>query len=472
MDTKVHYPSIFNDVLAPVTQGPSSSNTVGPFRIGTIARGLLKGEPRELDVRMSTKGGYFATFYNMESDKGFLSGILGRDLIEDDLGQVYDDAKNRGLNYRFVFCDDVPAFPTELAVIKVSSEEETMTLRGISLGGGEILIDEINGQPFEIKGIWQEEIKVPGLEGLRTVPSVYPLHTDPDAVPVFSTSEGMLEYAENEGKELWEAALGYEMSLTGLSGEEVFKVAEKTLETAYRAIDRGLEPGVAFEGMTIAKAPEIKDKMGELDLLPMGFGELGGLQALAMVEYSNAHGIIVCMPTGGASGVIPAAIRSAASALGKTREDEVKALLTAGLMGVFYYPTHYHGALGCQAEVGIATSQASAALASFITKDPRAIERAAVLGMQYLLGQVCDPIEGYPQVPCFIRNIASVSVAGICANYGVLGIDTAITLDDMVGAVLRVGEALRERRINDLGCCGCRYSANPLSTIGLKEKEA
>ncbi|MBQ1629930.1 MAG: hypothetical protein II099_00640 [Firmicutes bacterium] len=53
-----------------------------------------------------------------------------------------------------------------------------------------------------------------------------------------------------------------------------------------------------------------------------------------------------------------------------------------------------------------------------------------------------------------------------------LGIDTAITLDDMVGAVLRVGEALRERRINDLGCCGCRYSANPLSTIGLKEKEA
>ncbi|MBQ1422035.1 MAG: L-serine ammonia-lyase, iron-sulfur-dependent, subunit alpha, partial [Firmicutes bacterium] len=394
------------------------------------------------------------------------------DLIEDDLGQVYDDAKNRGLNYRFVFCDDVPAFPTELAVVKVSSEEETMTLRGISLGGGEILIDEINGQPFEIKGIWQEEIKVPGLEGLRTVPSVYPLHTDPDAVPVFSTSEGMLEYAENEGKELWEAALDYEMSLTGLSGEEVFKVAEKTLETAYRAIDRGLEPGVAFEGMTIAKAPEIKDKMGELDLLPMGFGELGGLQALAMVEYSNAHGIIVCMPTGGASGVIPAAIRSAASALGKTREDEVKALLTAGLMGVFYYPTHYHGALGCQAEVGIATSQASAALASFITKDPRAIERAAVLGMQYLLGQVCDPIEGYPQVPCFIRNIASVSVAGICANYGVLGIDTAITLDDMVGAVLRVGEALRERRINDLGCCGCRYSANPLSTIGLKEKEA
>ncbi len=469
-DKKIHYASIFNDVLAPVTQGPSSSNTVGPFRIGTIARGLLDGEPAELEVRMSTGGGYYATFYNMESDKGLLSGILGRDMIGDDLGQVYDEARNRGLKYEFIFSEDVPAFPTELALVKVSSARETITLRGISLGGGEILIDEINGKPFEIKGICEEEIEIPGCEGGRTVPSVYPLHTDPGAVPVFTTSEEMLEYAQNSGKELWEAAVDYEMSLTGLTSGEVFKVAGNTLETAYRAIERGLEPGVSFEGMTVAMAPEIKQKLGSMDLLPMGFGHLGGLQALAMVEYSNAHGVIVCMPTGGASGVIPAAIRSAAMAKGKTREDEVKALLTAGLIGVFYYPTHYHGALGCQAEVGIATSQAAAALASFITKDPRAIERAAVMGMQYLLGQICDPIEGYPQVPCFIRNIASVSVAGVCANYGVLGIDTAITLDEMAGAVLRVGEALRERRVNDLGCCGCRYSANPLSTLGVREE--
>ena len=471
MAERVHYPSIFNDVLAPVTQGPSSSNTVGPFRIGTIARGILKGEPLELRVVMSTGGGYFATFYNMESDKGFLSGILGRDLIEDDLGIVYDVAKDRGLKYEFVFTDDVPAIPTELALVTVSSEEETIILRGASLGGGEILIDEINGQPFELKGISEEEILIPGCEGIRTVPSVYPLQTDPDAVPVFKTSVEMLEYAKAHGKELWEAAVDYEKSLTGLTADEVLAVAEKTLKTAYRAIEKGLEPGVSFEGVTVAKAPEIQEKLKDLELIPTGIGHDGGLQALAMVEYSNAHGIIVCMPTGGASGIIPAAIKSCAEAMGRTWEDQARALLTAGLIGVFYYPTHYHGALGCQAEVGIATSQASAALASYITKDPEAIERAAVLGMQYLLGQVCDPIEGYPQVPCFIRNIASVSVAGVCANYGVLGIDTAITLDDMVGAVLRVGEALRERRINDLGCCGCMYSANPLSTLGKTDKE-
>ncbi|MBE6026726.1 MAG: hypothetical protein E7229_07455, partial [Clostridiales bacterium] len=441
-------------------------NTVGPFRIGTIARSILKGEPKKIKVKMSTKGGYFATFYNMESDKGFLSGILGRDLIKDDLAQVYEAAKEAGLEYEFKFRDDVPSIPTELAVVTVTSDQEELNMRCVSLGGGEILINELDGKTCRLKGVFEEEIEVRGEK--RKVPSVYPFKPMPGAEPCFRTSEEMLKYAKENGKEIWEAAIDYEKSLTGQSAEEIMDIADRTLELAYRAIGRGHEEGVTFEGMTVAKAPEIREKMKDMTLIPTGIGAEGGLDALAMVEYSNAHGIIVCMPTGGASGVIPAAIKSAAKQLKKTREDEIKALLTAGLMGVFYYPTHYHGALGCQAEVGIAVSQASAALASFITKDPEAIERAAVLGIQYLLGQVCDPIEGYPQVPCFIRNIASVSVAAACANYGVLGLDTAVSLDEMVGAVLRVGEALRERRINDLGTCACSYKANPESTMGKK----
>ncbi|MBO5994239.1 MAG: L-serine ammonia-lyase, iron-sulfur-dependent, subunit alpha [Firmicutes bacterium] len=461
-----HYASIFNDVLAPVTQGPSSSNTVGPFRIATIARELLKGEPRKIKVKMSTGGGYFATFYNMESDKGFLSGILGRDLIKDDLSAVYEEAEKAGLEYEFKFRDDVPTFPTELAVVTVYSDQEELNMRCVSLGGGEILINELDGKTCAIKGIFEEEVKVRG--EMRKVPSVYPLKAIQGAEPCFKTSEEMLKYAEENGKELWEAACDYEMSLTGLSMEEVMEIAGNTLDLAYKAMDKGYEKGVTFEGITLAEAREIGEKMKDATLIPTGIGDSGGLDALAMVEYSNAHGIIVCMPTGGASGVIPAAIRSAAKTLGKDREDQIKALLTAGLIGVFYYPTHYHGALGCQAEVGVATSQAAAALASFITKDPKAIERAAVLGIQYLLGQVCDPIEGYPQVPCFIRNIASVSVAATCANYGVLGLDTAVSLDEMVGAVLRVGGALRERRINDLGTCACCFRADPESSFGKK----
>ena len=52
------YPSIFNDVLAPTTQGPSSSNTAGVYRIAAIGRALLRGEPKTLQVEMCRKGGF------------------------------------------------------------------------------------------------------------------------------------------------------------------------------------------------------------------------------------------------------------------------------------------------------------------------------------------------------------------------------------------------------------------------------
>lgn len=460
------YPSIFNDVLAPATQGPSSSNTVGVYRITSIARAILDGEPVSLKVEMSTKGGFYDTFFGMDSDKACLAGILGEDLIKSDLGKIYDVAKERGLEYDFFFTDRIEKIPTEMGEFTVKSEKETIVLTGITMGGGEILIRDINGQPCEIKGMHEEEIMIKGSDKPRTVPSVYPLKTVRGAVPPFSTSAEMIEYAKSNEKPLWQAALDYECSLTGLTAEEVWKVAEETLDISYASIEAGHRDGVKFDGITVAKAPEIREKMKTTKLIPTGAADDGALDALAVMEYSNSHGIIICMPTGGASGIIPAAIKNTSKTLGKTKEDEVKALLVAGLIGVFYFPTHYHGALGCQAEVGIAASMASAGLVSFLTDDPETAERGAVLAMQYIIGQVCDPVAGYPQIPCFIRNVASVPVAMTCANYAILGLDTAVGLDGMVQAVLRVGEKLREGRIHDLGTCMNEYSANPCSACG------
>lgn len=460
------YPSIFNDVLAPVTQGPSSSNTVGPHRIGTIARAILDGRPEYLKIEMSSGGGFCDTFYSMDSDKAFLAGVLGKDLIRFDLGAVYQAAEEEGLKYEFVFSDRIAKQPTEMGELTLKSSEETIVLTGITLGGGEILIRDINGEPCEIKGIYPEEITIKGSDKKRHLPSVYPMQTIREAVPPFTNSVEMIDYCHRNEIPLWQAALDYECSLTGLSEKEIMKVAEETLDISYTSIEAGYGGNIEFEGVTVAKAPEIKERMNKTMLIPMGAADNGALDALAVMEFSNSHGKIVCMPTGGASGIIPAAIKNTAETLGKTREDEIKALLTAGLIGVFYFPTHYHGALGCQAEVGVATSMAAAALTSLISDDTVAGERAAVLAMQYIIGQVCDPIEGYAQIPCFIRNIASVPLAMTCANYAVLGLDTAVTLDGMADAVLRVGERLREGRINDMGTCMSSYEANPCSSCG------
>ena len=69
-------PSIFNDVLSPVTPGPSSSNTCGPYRIARLARALLGEPPRRITVRMARRGGYYDTFYSMHSHEAILAALL------------------------------------------------------------------------------------------------------------------------------------------------------------------------------------------------------------------------------------------------------------------------------------------------------------------------------------------------------------------------------------------------------------
>lgn len=129
--------------------------------------------------------------------------------------------------------------------------------------------------------------------------------------------------------------------------------------------------------------------------------------------------------------------------MGKTETEQENALLVAGLIGAFYYPTHYTGAIGCQAEIGVAVSMASAALCSMMTDDPDTIHCAASLGGQVLMGLLCNPIEGYVQVPCIVRNMAAVPTAVTCANAALAGMDHIVPLDDVVALMLAVGEKIR-----------------------------
>ena len=126
------------------------------------------------------------------------------------------------------------------------------------------------------------------------------------------------------------------------------------------------------------------------------------------------------------------------------------------MIGIIYYPTHYHGAWGCQAEIGVSISMTAGALASLLSDDLDVIERAAVLSAQSILGQICDPVDGCSQVPCFIRNMTAVPTAVVCANAALGGCETLTGLDEMAETVLRVGLKLKEHGINDLGVCYCK----------------
>ncbi len=147
------YPSIFNDCLSPVSPGPSSSNTAGPYRLGSMAVDLLEGKPSHLYIEMAKEGGYFATFYGMHSDKAFLAGILKKDIRTYDFDQIYTDAESNDFSYTFEFTDSVPVKPSESAWLTLRSDNgDKIFVKTASLGGGEIIISEMDGIETYIDG--------------------------------------------------------------------------------------------------------------------------------------------------------------------------------------------------------------------------------------------------------------------------------------------------------------------------------
>ena len=228
-------------------------------------------------------------------------------------------------------------------------------------------------------------------------------------------------------------AVPEEISVAGFDDTPVCEMVSPALTTVR-------QDGAARARIAMEKLQALREGRKLIDL---GAADEACLDAMSIMEFSNAHGTIVCMPTGGASGIVPAAVYRTGEQMSKTETEQENALLVAGLIGAFYYPTHYTGAIGCQAEIGVAVSMASAALCSMMTDDPDTIHCAASLGGQVLMGLLCNPIEGYVQVPCIVRNMAAVPTAVTCANAALAGMDHIVPLDDVVNLMLAVGEKIR-----------------------------
>lgn len=496
------YPSIFNDCLSPIYPGPSSSNTAAPCRLGIMATDMLEGKPVHMYCEMSKSGGYFATFYGLHSDKGFLVGILRKDMLTYDYERSYADAKASGLTYEFDFTDNVPAMPSEAAWLTLTSDTgDKLFVKTVSLGGGEIYIDNLDGIQTYLDGKYyyllvrvstknaaalEAKISLPfsrsdndsgmslitvrsrepyspeflsamrAAEGVVYARCVNPVY---DILPIeepdmpFTTAKEMFAYAAEKKIPVWQAALDYEQAISGLDTEKLMGFAENLWDLTVHAAEEGYKV-TAFDGAIIKPhSAQFKALCEQGRVIPLGVGDMATADAFAVKEYGAVHGVIAGMPAGGAAGVPVSSIHHAIKALGKSKEDGLKALMTAAILGIFYYPTHYHGAWGCQAEVGISISMTAGALASLLTDDLDVIERAAVLGAQSILGQICDPIDGAGQVPCFLRNITAVPTAIACANAALAGCETLISLDEMAETLLRVGKKLKMVGLNDLGVC-------------------
>lgn len=129
--------------------------------------------------------------------------------------------------------------------------------------------------------------------------------------------------------------------------------------------------------------------------------------ALAVNEENASFGRVVTAPTNGAAGVIPAVLQYyIAFCKGADEEHIIKFLLTASEIGsIFKKGSTISAAMGgCQAEIGVSSAMAAAALTECLGGTQKQVLMAAEIAMEHHLGLTCDPIAGLVQVPCIERN--------------------------------------------------------------------
>ncbi|UZX04735.1 L-serine ammonia-lyase [Arthrobacter sp. CDRTa11] len=180
------------------------------------------------------------------------------------------------------------------------------------------------------------------------------------------------------------------------------------------------------------------------------------LIALAVNEENASGGRVVTAPTNGAAGIIPAvlfyALHFAPGMENATQEDRddvvVKFLLTAGAIGVLYKEqASISGAeVGCQGEVGSASSMAAAGLAEVMGGTPQQVENAAEIAMEHNLGLTCDPIGGLVQIPCIERNAIASAKAINAAKMALWGDGThRVSLDEVIVTMRETGKDMSSK---------------------------
>lgn len=138
------------DIIGPVMVGPSSSHTAGACRLGLLARNLVGGTPER--ARIELHGSFARTGEGHGTDKAIVGGLMGFRPDDDRLRTALEIVEREGLDYRFEKTTIEDAAHPNTARIAVERGDRSAVMVGSSLGGGRVLVTEIDGFPVEITG--------------------------------------------------------------------------------------------------------------------------------------------------------------------------------------------------------------------------------------------------------------------------------------------------------------------------------
>ncbi|MGC7870434.1 L-serine ammonia-lyase, iron-sulfur-dependent subunit beta [Desulfosporosinus sp. SYSU MS00001] len=137
------------DLLGPIMVGPSSSHTAGAVRLGTMARKILGEEP--LEGTITLHGSFAETGKGHGTDVALIAGLLGMAPDDERIPDAPELAKERGFKVRFEKADLGDVHPNTVK-FDLTGPKERVEIIGSSIGGGAILIRQINNFRVGING--------------------------------------------------------------------------------------------------------------------------------------------------------------------------------------------------------------------------------------------------------------------------------------------------------------------------------
>jgi L-serine dehydratase len=510
MDINYRYPGIFNDVIGPVMRGPSSSHCAASLRIGRMARDLMNGDIKDISIQFAPKSSVAQTHSSQGSDMGLVGGFLGWEATDERLTDYRKAIAEAGMNVRIEIKDFNAGHPHYLAhpnayKLTLKNDNETHQMIALSTGGGMIEVKEIDEVKVSMAGDYYEtliyveddeeaildyvkknitadhirlckgkntafiEIKArqfPGKEILSQLGSTFKIPMVKELEPVlpvlsgkdmevpFITCREMLEYNRDRGLDLWELAVHYECAGGNITAGEVFAKMKNIVGIMKKSIGSGIE-GTRYEDRILGyQSGFFKRQMDGKRLLDGGMLNRMILYTTALMEVKSSMGVIVACPTAGSCAALPGACIGAADAMGLSGDEIGKAMLAAGMIGIFIAAQATFAAEvgGCQAECGAASGMAAAALVTLAKGDTKQAIAAASLALQNIFGMVCDPVANRVEVPCLGKNVMAAANALACANMAIAGFDAVVPLDEVIEAMDKVGKRIPlELRCTALG---------------------
>lgn len=141
--------SIF-EIMGPVMIGPSSSHTAGAAKLGKAAKSI--GGSSFNAVEFHLHGSFAKTYKGHGTDKALAAGVLGMDADDGRLKDSLELAQSNGIRITFIEADLGDVHPNTVRILLKNNDEALLTLVGSSIGGGNILLTELDGTALEITG--------------------------------------------------------------------------------------------------------------------------------------------------------------------------------------------------------------------------------------------------------------------------------------------------------------------------------